>query len=77
MRQGSLRKREPCDVSLHSFGGFHADQVQRGGDGLAGGAGQLELGGAGVADRFAFKLIETLISKERADLVKGAVLCAE
>ena len=27
--------------------------------------------------RFAFKLIETLISKERADLVKGAVLCAE
>ncbi len=33
--------------------------------------------GAGVADRFAFKLIETLISKERADLVKGAVLCAE
>lgn len=33
--------------------------------------------GAGVADRFAFKLIETLISKERAELVRDAVLCVK
>ena len=33
--------------------------------------------GAGVADRFAFALIERLISKERAALVRDAVLCAK
>ena len=33
--------------------------------------------GAGVADRFAFALIERLISKERAALVRDAVLCVK
>lgn len=33
--------------------------------------------GAGVADRFAFKLVETLLSKERADLVRDSVLCVK
>ncbi len=33
--------------------------------------------GAGVADRFAFALIERLLSKERAELLKDAVLCVK
>lgn len=33
--------------------------------------------GAGVADRFAFALIERLLSKERAELVRDAVLCVK
>ena len=54
----------------HALGGFHADQVQRGGDGLTGGARQLQFGGAGgqiVVQNAAFivELVEGLCQIDR------------